>query len=75
MSDGRAKVVIIGAGFGGLAAAKALEHPPEMGPVIDQLMDRLDHPANQAALPPGHPDVNGMPPGHPDIGSPPGGGP
>ena len=55
--------------------AKALEHPPEMSAVIDQLIDRLDHPANAAALPPGHPSVDGMPPGHPDVGTAPGGAP
>ena len=36
MSDGRAKVVIIGAGFGGLAAAKALERTPVDVTVIDR---------------------------------------
>jgi NADH:quinone reductase (non-electrogenic) len=36
MSDGRAKVVIIGAGFGGLAAAEALERTPVDVTVIDR---------------------------------------
>jgi hypothetical protein len=48
--------------------AKELDHPVEMSAVIDQLMERLDHPAAPAALPPGHPSVDGMPPGHPPIG-------
>jgi hypothetical protein len=47
--------------------AKSLDHPPEMAAVIDQLIDRLDHPAASAALPPGHPSVDGMPLGHPDV--------
>jgi NADH:ubiquinone reductase (H+-translocating) len=36
MSDGRAKVVIIGAGFGGLEAAKALKRAPVDVTVIDR---------------------------------------
>ncbi len=39
--------------------AKALEHPEEMGRVIDQLLDRLDHPEHGSPLPPGHPDLGG----------------
>ncbi|MEP7028506.1 MAG: tetratricopeptide repeat protein [Candidatus Eisenbacteria bacterium] len=39
--------------------ARELEHPEEMGRVIDQLLDRLDHPGNGNALPPGHPDIGG----------------
>jgi NADH:ubiquinone reductase (H+-translocating) len=36
MSDERAKVVIIGAGFGGIEAAKALRHTPAEVTVIDR---------------------------------------
>src|SRR3981189_1370381 len=36
MSDGRAKVVIIGAGFGGLEAAKSLQRTPVEWTRIDQ---------------------------------------
>src|SRR6266566_7062504 len=36
MSDGRAKVVIVGAGFGGIEAAKALRRAPVEVTVIDR---------------------------------------
>jgi predicted negative regulator of RcsB-dependent stress response len=54
--------------------AKSLDHPPEMSMVVDQLLERLDHPdaPTGSGLPPGHPDVGGasgagLPPGHPDV--------
>src|SRR6266550_4937137 len=46
MSDGRAKVVIIGAGFGGIEAAKALRRAPVEVTVID----RQNHPCFQPLL-------------------------
>src|SRR6266571_9467879 len=36
MSDGRAKVVIVGAGFGGIEAAKSLKRAPVEVTVIDR---------------------------------------
>jgi NADH dehydrogenase len=46
MSDGRAKVVIIGAGFGGIEAAKSLKRAP----VDVTVIDRVNHHCFQPLL-------------------------